>query len=564
MKIFYVLLIFPFLLQAQQITFPTDTLAYDELFNNRQFAAYDAQGKLHITYTGQSGTTSSTREIYYLKELSDGTYDLSNLTNNAVDDGYSTHSFDQNGALHIGYIGRDPGIFQIKYMNNVSGSFSEPVWITQGGLNKATPYSKVGPDSVVHFVYFTYVEGTDNAYYRKYDLRNSTLSNEITLTIAEAAGDFEASLDVDEQGKVHIVVKSGGAFGGPFKYYTDQSGSIQEVVTAISGNITMPRVRVKNGVVHMLYRLETGTRLHYTNNSGGTFSTPVPITPVGQRPSGYQNFAIDDSGNLYFIYQSSVTASGRGFYMIFGYNETFTDTLVLDNSSYLTRNSTVVLAKGNGEFAAMYATGASRNSLIVCDIFMKRGNMFDIVPVELENFTASASGTSAELKWITSTETNNYGFEIERSSGGEFINTGFIPGFGTTTEKKVYTYLDEGLSAGKYIYRLTQIDYDGTRNIAGSAEVEITSLPVSYGLDQNYPNPFNPSTTIKYHIAEAGHVALKVYDLIGNEIASLVNKEQNAGSYQTVWNADNHSSGVYFYTLQTGNFTRTKKLMLLK
>lgn len=205
---------------AQQLNFPQDTVAYNDLFNNRQTVAFDSQGKLHIAYSGQVGTNSATREIYYVTENADS-FITRNATTNAVDDNYPTLSLDRNDNVHIGFVGRDAGnIFQVQYSRLVNGLFTQPVFITVGGVNKATPYSTIGPDSVMHFVYFTNTTGSDAIYYRKYDLRDSTLSQEQTLTSGETSGDFDTGVATDSSGKVHIVVKSGGA-SGVLRYYSD-------------------------------------------------------------------------------------------------------------------------------------------------------------------------------------------------------------------------------------------------------------------------------------------------------------------------------------------------------
>ncbi|RKZ00273.1 MAG: hypothetical protein DRQ13_00760 [Ignavibacteriae bacterium] len=86
----------------------------------------------------------------------------------------------------------------------------------------------------------------------------------------------------------------------------------------------------------------------------------------------------------------------------------------------------------------------------------------------------------------------------------------------------------------------------------------------TYSLKQNYPNPFNPSTTISYQIPEISFVTIKVYDVLGNEVATLVNKENPIGSYEVEFNASSLSSGIYFYRLQAGNFVETKKMVLLR
>lgn len=185
------------------------------------------------------------------------------------------------------------------------------------------------------------------------------------------------------------------------------------------------------------------------------------------------------------------------------------------------------------------------------------------IPVELVSFSASVSENNVLLNWSTATETNNLGFEVQRSSGTEFKKIGFVAGYGTTVEEQSYTYQDEKINAASYIYRLKQVDYDGTSEYSNTIEVEVTK-PIEYALSQNYPNPFNPSTRISYSIPEDGSVKLKLYDVLGNEVASIVNEVQPAGKYEIELSAKALSSGVYYYTLTSGTFTSTKKLILMK
>jgi hypothetical protein len=87
---------------------------------------------------------------------------------------------------------------------------------------------------------------------------------------------------------------------------------------------------------------------------------------------------------------------------------------------------------------------------------------------------------------------------------------------------------------------------------------------ISYTLLNNYPNPFNPSTKISWQLPAGGQVSLKVYDLLGNEVAALVNEEKPSGIYEVIFEASDLASGVYFYQLKTGSFAQTKKMLLLK
>ncbi|MGB8320124.1 MAG: T9SS type A sorting domain-containing protein [Ignavibacteriaceae bacterium] len=193
-----------------------------------------------------------------------------------------------------------------------------------------------------------------------------------------------------------------------------------------------------------------------------------------------------------------------------------------------------------------------------------------VVPVEMVSFSANIAKSTTILSWKTATETNNSGFEVERSIDSKtFVKVGFVGGHGTTTKVNTYTFTDKLQNAGEFYYRLKQIDYNGTYKY--SDVVKATSMvPKTFSLSQNYPNPFNPTTVINYDLPAASKVVLKVYDILGNEVATLINKEEAAGSYQIVFNSlnsANHkqlSSGVYFYRINAGNFTSIKKMMLIK
>ena len=203
-------------------------------------------------------------------------------------------------------------------------------------------------------------------------------------------------------------------------------------------------------------------------------------------------------------------------------------------------------------------------------------NVSGIVPVELASFTASVTQKGINLEWTTASELNNNGFEIERSvDGNTFVTIGFVEGKGTTTETNYYSFADLSLLTENYTiyYRLKQVDFDGNFSYSKTISVEFI-MPGDFVLKQNYPNPFNPATKIEYQIQEAGLVSLKVYDVMGKEVATLVDEEKFAGNYEVEFSAIGGSasggdawnlpSGVYFYRLQTGNFVETKKMMLMK
>ncbi len=222
-------------------------------------------------------------------------------------------------------------------------------------------------------------------------------------------------------------------------------------------------------------------------------------------------------------------------------------------------------------------------------------------PVELVAFTATVNGDNVELYWKTATETNNYGFQVERQKAkgeNDWEEIGFVEAAGNGNSPKEYSFTDNITESGTYSYRLKQIDIDGSYEYSKVVEVNIDS-PAKFELSQNYPNPFNPTTTIKYSIPSViardpdlsgdrsnllnnsqdlqiatnltssnsrndANVRLIVYNVLGRKITTLVNKKQSPGNYSVQFDASNLPSGVYFYTLQYGNFTATKKMLLLK
>ena len=229
----------------------------------------------------------------------------------------------------------------------------------------------------------------------------------------------------------------------------------------------------------------------------------------------------------------------------------------------------------------IYVTGSSTGSGTGMDYATIKYNS-EIVPVELTSFTAESINSEVVLIWQTSSEINNMGFEVERKvsslpdgiAGNQssvisgWGRIGFVVGYGTTTENKFYSFADKNLHAGVYNYRLKQLDFDGSFEYSDFVRVEVTA-PDKFALEQNYPNPFNPVTKIKYHIPMVGTfeqvgVLLRVYDILGNEVVTLVDDQKKPGVYEVFWDAAGLSSGPYFYILEVGQYTDVKKLLLLK
>jgi len=191
------------------------------------------------------------------------------------------------------------------------------------------------------------------------------------------------------------------------------------------------------------------------------------------------------------------------------------------------------------------------------------------LPVELASFTSSVIDRNVYLSWSTLTEFNNSGFDIERNvvnnTGlNEWVKAGSVRGYGTSNTTQNYFYEDRGLVSGKYKYRLKQIDYNGNFEYFELSDEAVIGVPEKYYLSQNYPNPFNPVTHLEFGISNLGFVSLKVYDILGNEVATLVNEVKPAGFYSVEFSAEKLASGVYYYRLNSGGYIETKKLVVLK
>jgi hypothetical protein len=193
----------------------------------------------------------------------------------------------------------------------------------------------------------------------------------------------------------------------------------------------------------------------------------------------------------------------------------------------------------------------------------------DVIPVELVSFRATVGKDNIDLTWTTATETNNRGFEVEKmysdkGTSGNWEKVAFIEGNGTTTSLSAYNYSDKNVNEpGIYSYRLRQVDFDGTFEYSNTIEAEINA-PNRYNLAQNFPNPFNPSTKISYSIPQAGDVSINIYSVVGELITTLINVKQEAGTYEAEFDASSLTSGIYFYTLTSGEFSQTNKMILMK
>ena len=202
------------------------------------------------------------------------------------------------------------------------------------------------------------------------------------------------------------------------------------------------------------------------------------------------------------------------------------------------------------------------------------------LPIELSSFTAQLIDSEIRLEWSTETEVNNYGFDILRQSvkgrkNDDWIAVGFVNGYTNSNSPKTYWFIDDDpIGGSKFYYKLKQRDINGAFQYTDSVQVEI--VPTGFALYQNYPNPFNPDTKIKYTIPpqpstagnnqgkKVGVVTIKVFDIFGEEVKTLLSEKQETGIYEIDFDGSNFDSGIYIYQMQAGNFTSAKKMLMLK
>jgi hypothetical protein len=301
--------------------------------------------------------------------------------------------------------------------------------------------------------------------------------------------------------------------------------------------------------------------------------TPPSVAAVNIAPNSTATTAdgsVFTPGIVYKKFWFTVTYTGndrRGYAAydvsidLDGLNLPNTDKVYIMKRADMTESWQCLNTTRNGN--VLTATGLS----LFCD-FALAGNDQPL-PVELSSFASVVNGNNVTLNWATSTETNNSGFDIERSVvGGAWKKIGNVEGHGTSTAPHTYSFTDRAVATGKYNYRLRQVDFNGNFTYHNLGAEVVIGVPEKFALSQNYPNPFNPSTKINYDLPFDGKVSLKLFDMSGREVADLVNEVKTAGYHTVSFNASDLSSGVYFYRINVEangkNFVDTKKMTLVK
>lgn len=470
-------------------------------------------------------------------------------------DGYSMWSIakDHAGNIYAGTTGSNRGIFK-----STDGGETWTNVFSTGASN----YLYIACDSLNN----VYVANVSNG------LIYSTDGGQNFTTVPSSifGGNNVNSVACGQNG--HILV---GATNGGIWRSTDYCASFSN--TALLG-LTIVEIKVDDFDANRIYAGASSSSYggFYMSTDGGvTFGTAtndVKVWGILQTQSNVlytvntsSPYSFDQStdGGLNWTTLSYLSSAKRG------------GTLDLIEDIYVSGNGGVFKSTDGGVTFTNFGLTSSSNKIInfdykimVCVIGTTNGGVWiytdsTLIPVELSGFSAIADNGSVKLNWTTATELNNSGFEVQRRRNNEaFEKIAFVPGFGTTTEPKSYSFTDKNVY-GSLSYRLKQIDFDGSYELSNLVKVEV-EIPFEFSLGQNYPNPFNPATNIVYTLPLESKVRLIVINSLGETIELLVNKTQSEGKYDIVWNAENYPSGVYFYHLQAGSFIEIKKMILLK
>ena len=301
----------------------------------------------------------------------------------------------------------------------------------------------------------------------------------------------------------------------------------------------------------------------------------------GNLQFGLSKTSLGGTLGIQAVYSDSIYTTGTTYLLVLKY--TFYPD-VNDDSVYLFINPSITLNEPTPDL--IHGTSNSDDPANIGGVYIRQGSSSsasnitldgirigtawaDILPVELTSFTATTQNNNVILNWTTATEINNAGFEIQKILGNNvFVTIGYVPGHGTTSESQDYKFTDANLASGSYTYRLKQIDYNGTFSYSSEVNVDVTA-PVQFALAQNYPNPFNPSTKINFSLAVDSKVSLKIFNVLGQEIATIINSNLTAGSYQINFDALSLNSGVYMYRIEANgidgsSFLSTRKMILTK
>jgi hypothetical protein len=358
-----------------------------------------------------------------------------------------------------------------------------------------------------------------------------------------------------------------------------------------AGTIRVKDLELKNGgtfnqtdgefVVYHDFKCPTGTTFASTGGTVRLAGSGGPGGPTFQGNIQFHNVVIDSGVDPNFNRVNNQTIRVSGDYTNKNSSLDVTNTTFIFNGSgdqtiysastplpATTTFGSLVIDKPSGSIS-MLSNVAVANSFTQTSGYLDT-NSYTLwvggtpLPVELSSFSAIVLENAIRLDWRTETEVSNYGFEVLRSNQNDNWSVlGFVQGHGNSNSPKDYSFTDNSVSGGKYSYRLKQIDTDGSFEYSKVIEVDLGSLG-KFELSQNYPNPFNPVTTIRFLLSESGNVKLTVYNIVGEQVAVLVDGFREEGVYTINFSAESLPSGLYIYTIDSNGSKQSRKMILAK
>ncbi len=467
-----------------------------------------------------------------------------------------------------------------------------------------SPVKKIGAGTIVFSGNNTY-SGATNVNEGKLIVQGSGTTGSGALTIASGAT-LESSVSLSNSsitvnGTFNVVedmtvndltLNSGGsisiAAGKTLTIAAGKTLTLNTKLTLGSGNLALSPTSIVSSSSSN-YIIATGTgklRKLFADGSDALSAFTFPVgdadnySPVeitlnsGTRTNAYIESNLkatahpekNDAAALYLNRYWTVSQSGitsPNYNIVITYVDADISVPASEGSLVLGKWDGSVWTKPTSTLNSTANTITSNNLLSFSDF---TGGEAGALPVELTSFNAALRNGMVDLKWETKTEINNYGFEIERKSAtADWTKIGFVEGHGSTNSPKYYSYSDKPSGTGKISYRLKQIDNDGQFEYSPVVEVLVDNLPNGFVLEQNYPNPFNPETSIRFALKEDTKASLKVFNTMGQEVATLFDGIAEAGRYYNVKFSSNElSSGFYIYKLVAGDFVSVKKMLLMK